>query len=113
MKIYLICPVRIADGDAIKLCEAYVADLESKGHKVHYPAQDIDQSLSATDINIGNMAALESADEIHVIWQPKSYGSHFDLGMAFVLRKPIKLVHILDSESIEKNYLDVIYKWPW
>jgi hypothetical protein len=42
-----------------------------------------------------------AADEIHVIWNPKSTGSHFDLGSAFMLQSftevPILVTRIFDK----------------
>ena len=43
---------------------------------------------------IGSTGYREKADEVHVIWDGRSVGTVFDFGMAFALRKPIKIVYI-------------------
>jgi len=37
MKIFIICPIRLADDATRKMLEDYTAELEKQGHKVHLP----------------------------------------------------------------------------
>jgi hypothetical protein len=68
--------------------DEYVAHLERQGISVHYPPRDVDQTDDGIGlrINEANRAALLDSDEVHVIWDSSSKGSHFDLGMAFMLQ---------------------------
>ncbi len=88
--IYLIMPVRNADVNQHAACKAYCDTLESQGHIVHFPPRDAPQE-DPTGARICDVhrAAMERADEVHVLWDVESKGSHFDLGMAYALRKPI------------------------
>lgn len=83
MKIYIICSVREADQSLRAKLEAYAIWLEMQGHKVHLPHRDTDQEASGFEICMQNGKAVMEADEVHVFYDPKSQGSHFDLGMLF------------------------------
>ncbi len=101
-KTFLICPVR---GKSMKDTEQIVKDLESDGWEVHWPPRDTNQ-----EDNIGlrickdNKSAIKNADVVHVVWDGKSQGSLFDLGMAFTLNKqiiPIKLPPKTENKSFQ------------
>ena len=100
-KIFMICPVREADEEEKAFLQDYISNLEQEGHKVHYPPRDTNQ-----DDPIGyyicreNRQAILDADEVHIYFTPKSKGTLFDIGMAFMMEKPIVLVNI---DKIEKT----------
>jgi len=72
----------------------YVADLESNGHEVHYAPRDVDQSdPHGIKILSEHRDKMKITEEVHIYWKPKSQGSKFDFGMAFILDKPIKLIN--------------------
>jgi nucleoside 2-deoxyribosyltransferase len=105
---FLICPVRGADPNATKA----VVDLyEHKGHKVHWPPRDTDQ-IDSTGFRIckDNRKAVEAADKILVVWDGKSQGGLFDLGMAFALRKEIEIVSIPPLTE-GKSFQNMVTKW--
>src|SRR5690348_9799883 len=87
MKSFLICPVRGIDPATH---EETVRRLEGEGYVVHWPPRDTDQ-IDDTGLRIcrDNMAAIAAADVVHVIWDGKSQGCLFDLGVAFALAKRI------------------------
>ena len=41
-----------------------------------------------------NREGIEWADEVHIFWDQRSMGTIFDFGMAFALRKPIKIIYL-------------------
>lgn len=101
-KSFLICPVRGIDPETQR--EA-VEQLEAQGYSVHWPPRDTDQN-DDTGLRIcqDNMAAIESADVVHIIWDGKSQGCLFDLGMAFALGKvvePISLPEATQGKSFQ------------
>lgn len=108
MRIYIICPVRKA-GSEIDLVSAYVADLESQGHVVHYPPRDVDQTDDGVGLRIcqHHRDAMEKADEVHVWWNPDSTGSHFDFGMAYALHKPVVVVNS-PNRTPNKSYTNIL-----
>lgn len=85
----MICPVRGMTGEERRRAEAHVAALEADGHTVHYPPRDVDQTDDGCGLAIceAHRQAMAGADEVHVMWNPESKGSHFDLGMAFMLAR--------------------------
>lgn len=85
--VYLICPVRNVTQGTFEKMNRYVDDLESKGISVHYPPRDVDQTEDGVGLAIStaHREAMLECKEIHVFWDNQSYGSHFDLGMAFML----------------------------
>lgn len=102
MKTFLICPVRGVDPATQA---GTVAELERQGYAVHWPPRDTDQ---ADEIGLricsDNRAAIEAADVVHLIWDGKSQGGLFDLGMAFALRKriiPLSLPEPSDGKSFQ------------
>jgi hypothetical protein len=119
-KIFLICPVRNATEQDKAATNAYIAKLEAKGKKVHYPPRDTDQNdPGGLNICRTNRQAMIDSDEVHVYWTPGSEGSKFDLGMAFMADKPTKFVNGRDyiratQESFENFLLelDIDYYLP-
>jgi nucleoside 2-deoxyribosyltransferase len=113
MKIFLISPVRLGENqDARK----YAEGLEKSGHSVHYPIRDTNQEDSTGGWKIcqRNMAAIRSADEVHIFYHPESQGIHFDLGVSFALGKKVLLINTTDWEEYrnkDKSFLRVIDEW--
>jgi len=112
-RIYLICPVRNRTKEDIKFADKYVADLEAKGHIVHYPPRDADQTDDGIGMNIceQHRDAMMASNECHIIWNANSFGSHMDLGMAYMLQKTngmkIKLVNKVEKTP-NKSYTNVL-----
>ncbi len=92
--IFIITPVReITDGEN-QFLKNYIAQLESKGYKVHFPPRDTDQTDKVgLDICAANREAMRMANEVHIYWNAKSEGSKFDFGMVFMAEKPIILIN--------------------
>ena len=107
-KSFLICPVR---GHAASETEAIVWSLESEGWDVHWPPRDTDQA-DATGLRIcsDNRSAIEAADAVHVIWDGKSQGCLFDLGMAFALRKIVIPIALPDATD-GKSFQNMVTEW--
>ncbi|MFA6593912.1 MAG: hypothetical protein WCT16_01515 [Candidatus Buchananbacteria bacterium] len=109
--IYLICPVRNITPEQQTLIDDYVKRLEKAGLEVHYPPRDADQNDSiGMDICLTHAAAMEKCSFVHIFWDSKSTGSHFDLGMAFMAHKPVYLVQLFTPDSDGKSFLKVIKK---
>lgn len=107
MKIYLICPVR----DVVQQQEVidYVNQLEANGHKVHYPPRDVNQDdPTGARIVSEHYNAMRYCDEVHVFWDANSKGSHFDLGMAYVMGKDIVGVKNIHGDTPGKSYWKAI-----
>ena len=110
MKIFIICPVRNIKKQENQTIQQYIAKLESQGHQVHYPPRDTNQNDKVGfNICTENKHAVESADEVHVYWNPTSTGSLFDLGMAFALGKTIQLINSVESTPT-KSFNNVLLK---
>jgi len=120
MKIYLIHKVRGASSDSIKFASKYVSRLEKAGHKVHFPIRDVEQDDDSVAICKKHRIAMYLCDEVHVIWDESSTGSHFDLGMAYMLsfiqgemfgrELPIKIVQMGKIKTKNKSYTDFLSK---
>lgn len=110
MKVYVLCPVRLASEEDRKKLEKYAEHLEEMGHAVHLPHRDTDQTLNAFSICCINTQKIKEADEVHVFYNPKSQGIHFDLGAAFALKKTIR---IIENESIieKKSFAEMLKIW--
>ncbi len=93
-KGFMICPMRNASVEEVEAQRQLVLGLEEEGWEIHWPPRDTDQDDSSGGWNIcnANRGAIEAADRVFVYWDGKSYGSHFDLGMAFAYKKPITVL---------------------
>lgn len=108
MKVFLICPVR---GHDMSETECRVKSLEDEGHQVHWPPRDTNQDDPVgLDICRTNSNAIEDADRVFVIWDGKSTGSLFDLGMAFALNKPITVLEAPDLTP-HKSFQNMMRAW--
>jgi nucleoside 2-deoxyribosyltransferase len=107
-KAFLICPVR---GHSLEETEETVRWLESGAWSVHWPPRDTDQNdNTGYRICVDNRTAIEQSDVVFVIWDGKSQGCLFDLGMAFALRKSVLWV-TLPPESRGKSFQNMIRDW--
>jgi hypothetical protein len=67
--------------------------LMAQGHEPAVPIFD-SQKETVLDILTHNRELMEWADEVHLIYDGRSYGSIFDFGMCFALRKPLRVIYI-------------------
>ena len=112
MKIFIICSVRGMDEDYRQSLEEYAQLLEQEGHKVYLPHRDTDQSATGLEICTQNMTGLSEAEVVHVFYSEKSQGTHFDLGMAFALKKPLVVVGNQPYEVTSgKSFPRMIDEW--
>jgi len=109
-KVFVICSVRGMDDNYRQKLEQYVATLESNGCEVHLPHRDTNQEASGLDICLQNSRAIREADEVHIFYSSKSQGTHFDMGVAFGLRKKIVIV---ENEPFGegKSYPRMLTEW--
>jgi len=108
MKTFLICPVRGYKESEFAL---FTKRLEDQGWIVHFPPRDTNQD-DPHGLNIckENLMAIQKSDAVHVIWDGKSTGCLFDLGIAFALNKriiPISLPELTDHKSFQ----NMITEW--
>lgn len=114
MKIFIICTVRGASEEYEKMLYDYVDTLETDGHTVHLPVRDTEQEDETGGYIIcqDNAAAILYADEVHISYNERSLGTHFDLGVAFALHKKI---HVFDQPKIDeekpKSFQKMIRHW--
>jgi len=104
IEVYLICPVRNVTKEQQLQLDEYVKNLESNKYNVHYPPRDVKQDQEGYSILAAHRHAMRYCDEVHIWWDKDSKGSHFDLGMAFMLRlfMPITLKFVV-ANDIQKT----------
>jgi len=110
MNIFIICTVRNATEEYKKQLEDYVSKLEIEGHKVHLPHRDTNQQGSGIDICKQNRKAIELSDEVHLFYSAESQGTHFDMGVAFALRKTIKVIKNIELTQ-GKSFARMAIEW--
>lgn len=107
-RAFLICPVR---GHSSKETARIVQQLEGEGWQVHWPHRDTDQDdPTGYKICQQNHQAIKDADTVFVIWDGDSQGCLFDLGMAFALGKPIKVL-ALPNPTEGKSFQNMMRRW--
>ena len=106
-KSFLICPVR---GHEMSETESIVRELENE-YLVHWPPRDTNQ-IDETGYRIctDNMNAIKNADVVHIVWDGKSQGSLFDLGVAFALGKQLIPIS-LPADTDGKSFQNMMNEW--
>ena len=103
----LICSVRNEKDK--EYIQEYVKELENKNIQTFYPGRDTKQIDETGGIRIcnDNLNSLKNCKEVHIIFNPESQGSLFDLGMVFAMGKPVHIVNdIFPTE--EKSFKNVL-----
>lgn len=109
MRIYIICAVRNASQDRVREIRDYAERQRTLGHSVHFPPDDAPQDdPTGVAICSAHLEAMRRADEVHVFWDVKSSGSHFDLGMAYALGVRLVPVACEHPDGPDKSYWKVI-----
>lgn len=110
MRIFVICPVRGITESERQAIKVYVAGLENN-HYVYWPLRDTPQDdPTGVEICRLNREAIADCDEVWVWWNPDSAGSKFDLGMAWALRKPLRLIRQC-VPTPHKSFENVMLHW--
>lgn len=78
----------------------YAGVLLSQGDEPIMPAFDSEEK-SVLQTLTRNRELMETADEVHLIYDGRSYGSIFDFGMCFAMRKPLKIIYISPKNIVE------------
>jgi hypothetical protein len=105
---FLICPVRGVNSDVTR---SYMEKLEDDGWEVHWPPRDTDQTDdTGWHICQDNGIAISHADRVFVVWDGKSQGCLFDLGMAFAYHKPITVLSA-PPPSEGKSFQNMMRHW--
>lgn len=94
MRIFLICSVRGVPPALEQAQIDYVSHLENEGHSVYFPPRHTNQDASGLEICRQNFNAILACDEVHVFYRQESQGTHFDMGMAFALNKPVRIAYV-------------------
>jgi nucleoside 2-deoxyribosyltransferase len=109
-KVFIICSVRCATMEYQNKLVKYTEALEAEGVEVHLPHRDTDQTATSFDICEQNKEAIRISDEVHIFYSPESQGTHFDMGVAFALNKPIKIVESVPYGE-GKSYSRMLKEW--
>ena len=115
-KIFLICPVRNATDEQRKWIENFVSEKTKKGYIIHAPHLHTKQTdlFGGYAICKQNGEAVASSSEIDMYYDQSSTGSVFDLGVAYALHKPLK---VLNEEKITYDKNDsidnIVKNWPY
>ena len=110
MNIFIIGSVRGASPAEQGKLDHHAMQLESDGHSVHLPHRDTEQDADGIDICRQNREAIQKADIVHIFYCPESQGTHFDMGVAFALDKPLKVVSNVEY-GLGKSYPRMIDEW--
>lgn len=110
MKVFIICAIRSTSQEYLDKLEKYVLNLEEKGVEVYAPHRDTNQNALGYEICKQNMQGIVGSDEVHIFYNSKSQGTHFDMGMAFALNKRIIIVE--NEELTEgKSFQRMLVEW--
>ena len=109
-KAFLIAPVRNLDYEYKRLID-YQAEYLEQAYKVYYPGRDTNQHQHELDICNDNLKAMKDSDIVLMIWDGKSQGCLFDLGMAFALHKPVQsIIGYMPRMTTSKSFQNLVYE---
>lgn len=80
--------------------------LESKGYEVRIPMFDTIEGATEMDTAVYNRDLVKWCDEVHLVWDGRSLGTMFNLGMCFALEKPLVINYLEPKNFITfiRNY---------
>ena len=79
---------------SLKFTDKAIEYEKSLGCKCYIPGRDTPQT-TGEEILEKNRQALIDSNEVHVIWDGVSFGTLFDMGMAFGLNMPVKIIDVI------------------
>ena len=111
-KVFLICPVRNATEEQRKWIEEFVKEKEREGCVVHAPHLHTRQMdlFGGYAICMQNAEAVASSQEVDIYYDQTSTGSVFDLGVAYSLHKPLRLLNEAEVVFDKSDMIDSIVK---
>ena len=115
-KIFLICPVRNATAKQRKWIEDFAKEKQNAGYIIHAPHLHTNQNdlFGGYAICKQNAEAMASSQEIDIYYDQTSIGSVFDLGVAYALHKPLKILNEEEITFDEEDLIDLVVKtWPY
>ena len=115
-KIFLICPVRNATYEQRKWIEDFVKEKYNDGYIIHAPHLHTRQMdlFGGYAICMQNAYAVASSQEVDIYYDQSSTGSVFDLGVAYALHKPLRILNKDDIIFNDSDLIDTIIKsWPY
>ncbi len=113
-KHFLICPVRIATPEQRQWIENYVSMMMEKGYVIHAPHLHTVQTdlFGGYGICMQNAEAIGTSECVDILYNQKSTGSVFDLGVAYALSKPLNLLNKEDIVFDDNDIIDsIVKKW--
>ena len=112
LDVFVICPVReITADDRVKI-DRIVTKAEIRGKTIYVPFRDTNQVRDPSGLRIcaDNKRAISVAKEIWVWYSPDSQGSLFDLGVAYAMGKPIRLMNS-PNKTKGKSFANMLREW--
>ena len=111
-KMFLVRPIAGISDEYREEIEVQIEHLRIT-YDVYDPLTQTDQNKSELRICKQNREAMESADVVGVIWDLKSHGCLFDLGMAFAMKKRIEPVtgYFPAINSSKKTFQNMVWAW--
>ena len=107
---FLICPIRNIPFEYEQLIKMQVEYLE-QAYEVYYPGRDTNQHQYELNICNDNLKAMKESDIVLMIWDGKSQGCLFDLGMAFALHKPVlSVTGYMPRMTTGKSFQNLVYE---
>lgn len=115
-KIFLICPVRNATEEQKKWIEEFVVEKYNDGYTIHAPHLHTRQMdlFGGYAICMQNAEAVATSEEIDIYYDQSSTGSVFDLGVAYALHKPLRLLNNNEIVFDNNDFIDnIVESWPY
>jgi nucleoside 2-deoxyribosyltransferase len=114
-KAFVIHPIRNVNDEFREKMEEQIEYLRNE-YDIYDPEKDTNQ-IDSTGLRIceDNRNAMRKADIVIIVWDGKSEGCLFDLGMAFAMGKEIIILNgyfpTLKYAPKGKNFIRMVWAW--
>lgn len=111
-RVYLVCPVNNVTDEEKEILDDYVTAVERGGGVVHYPLRDVNQADSSLlRILKEHRNAMKKSDEVKMYWGKHTNGSFFDVGMAVMAEKPLRVINSIPRDLAEDEVNRMILRY--
>jgi len=87
-----------------QLLKQAIAFEQELGEKCYIPIRDTKQDHGDNILPANLKALMESENVVFVFWDGGSFGTMFDMGMAYALGKTIKPVELVEGRSWQQYF---------
>lgn len=109
-KIVVVCSIRaLPTPEHTTEVQTYITGLRAAGHEVFsYWDTEMGECPTGAGILFPHLEAIRACDAVHLFWDDASRGSHFELGTAVALWKPLVFLRLYAGLPAGQSYVKAL-----